>query len=162
MEKTASNKTYSSVANWNWSALISNDWHWEVFCINAWILISIDWHWALIVGVLIKFTFLLNCHILNWVWLLGHISIEMNTHHLWERVSLLNATFSVLQIRSDQSTTHSQYTSFDQNCLKTVSGQTLFSSLNDVVIFHHFKVGVLFLFLNSNVGLNFSNATTCQ
>ncbi len=52
--------------------------------------------------------------------------------------------------------------SFDQNCLLTVSGQTLFSSLNDVVISHHFKLGVPFLFLNINVGLNVSNATTCQ
>ncbi len=37
----------------------------------------------------------------------------------------------------------SQYTSFDQNWLQAVSGQTLFSSLNDVVISHHFKVRVL-------------------
>ena len=38
---------------------------------------------------------------------------------------------------------HSQYTSLKENCLQTVSGQTLFSSLNEVVISHHFKVGVL-------------------
>ncbi len=31
------------------------------------------------------------------------------------------------------------YTSFDQNCLQTVSGQTLFSSLNDVVMYYSFK-----------------------
>ncbi len=51
--------------------------------------------------------------------------------------------------------THSQYMSLNQNCLQTVSGQTLFSSLNDAVISHHFKVGVLFDFFADSPPLFF-------
>ncbi len=44
--------------------------------------------------------------------------------------------------------THSQYTSLIQNCLQTVSGQTLFSSLYDVVgpALNYFLYGDIGLF----------------
>ncbi len=66
-----------------------------------------------------------------------HCPIKLSLHCKVTVFVKINAQFPHHiggHLRQQTTKTHSQYTSFDQNCLQTVSGQTLFSSLNDVVL----------------------------